>query len=130
MAFDPMAFDPMASDPMAFDSMVAEPIYKGATRPPTIFGVPLLAFLLLAGCSFLAGMYLLVYVSALGTAAVAAVALALLAWMRGITRKDDQRLAQALIAAKLALQCPNRRFWRCRSYSPLAYRGARDAWRH
>lgn len=107
--------------------IVAEPIYKGATRPPTFFGVPLVPFLLVAGSGFLAGMYLLVYVSVAWTGAVAAIALAALVWMRTLTRRDDQRLRQALLAARLATACPNRRFWRCRSYSPLAYRGGRHA---
>jgi len=111
------------------DRVPVEPIYKGATRPPTIFGVPLAPFLLVAGSHFLLGMYLMVYASAAWTGVVAAVALPLLLWMRLITKKDDQRLRQVLLAAKLALACPNRRFWRCRSYSPLVCRSNRDAWR-
>jgi len=114
---------------MVEDRIAAEPIYKGATRPPTIFGVPLAPFLLVAGGAFLVGMYLMVYASIAWAGIAAAVALPLLAWMRMITKRDDQRLRQAQLAAKLALACPNRRFWQCRSYSPLLYRGGRDAWR-
>jgi type IV secretory pathway VirB3-like protein len=119
----------MDQAPTLFDPVPLEPIYKGATRPPTIFGVPLLAFLLVTGSSFLAGMYLLVYASAAGTAAVAVAALSVIVWMRAITKKDDQRLRQVLLAAKLAIGCPNRRLWRCRSYAPFVLRGGRDAWR-
>jgi type IV secretion system protein VirB3 len=114
---------------MRDDRIAAEPIYKGATRPPMIFGVPLTPFLLVAGSGFLVGMYLMVYASAAWASLAAGVALPLLAWMRTITKKDDQRLRQGQLAAKLALACPNRRFWRCRSYSSLVYRGGRDAWR-
>jgi type IV secretory pathway VirB3-like protein len=107
----------------------SEPIYKGATRPSSIFGVPLVPFLMVSGASFLAGMYLLVYASALWAIAVAGLAVSALAWMRVLTKKDDQRLRQVLLAGRLATTCPNRHFWRCRSYSPLVYRGSRDAWR-
>ena len=111
------------------DLVPVEAIYKGATRPPTIFGVPLVPFLLVAASHFLVGMYLLVYGSAMWTGVVAAVGLPLFLWMRLVTKKDDQRLRQVLLAAKLALACPNRHFWQCRSYSPFAYWGGRDAWR-
>jgi type IV secretory pathway VirB3-like protein len=114
---------------METDAIAVEAIYKGATRPPTIFGVPLVPFLLVAGVGFLAGMYLLVYASVAWTAVVAGGALSVMLWMRGLTRRDDQRLRQALLAARLAIACPNRHFWRCRSYSPFALRGSRDAWR-
>jgi len=109
--------------------MNAEAIYKGATRPPTIFGVPLVPFLLVGASGFLSGMYLLIYGSIAWTGVVGGVVLPLFLWMRLLTGKDDQRLRQMLLAARLALACPNRRFWTCRSYSPLVYRGNRDAWR-
>jgi len=112
------------------DSLIAEePIYKGATRPPMVFGVPLLPFLFVAGSGFLTGMYLMVYLSVAWTLVALGLALCVLVWMRSLTRKDDQRLRQALIAARLAIACPNRGFWRCRSYSPTALRGGSDAWR-
>jgi len=106
-----------------------EAIYKGATRPPTVFGVPLVPFLLVAASGFLLAMYLMVYASGAWAGIVAGLVLPLYFWMRLVTKKDDQRLRQVLLSAKLALICPNRRFWMCRSYSPLVYRGGRDAWR-
>lgn len=114
---------------MLEDRIAAEPIYKGATRPPTIFGVPLMPFLVVAGSGFLGGMYLMVYASIAWASVVAALVFPLFLWMRMVTKKDDQRLRQFLLAAKLALACPNRHFWRCRSYSCIVYRGSRDAWR-
>ena len=95
--------------------ILSEPIYKGATRPPMIFGVPLAAFLLVSGGGFLLGMYLLVYASAVWMAMAVGAALAAVLWMRGLTKRDDQRLRQVLLAARLATACPNRGFWRARS---------------
>ncbi|SPE27246.1 Type IV secretory pathway VirB3 family protein [Burkholderiales bacterium] len=114
---------------MLEDRVAAEPIYKGATRPPTIFGVPLMPLLLVAGGGFLAGMYLLVYATIAWAALVAGAVFPLLLWMRMVTKRDDQRLGQILLTIRLALACPNRHFWQCRSYSSLVYRGSRDAWR-
>jgi len=111
------------------ERIAVEPIYKGATRPPTIFGVPLIAFLVVAGIGFLAGMYLLVYASGAWAGLIAGLVLPLFLWMRLVTKKDDQRLRQVMLAAKLAVGCANRHFWTCRSYSALVYRGGRDAWR-
>ena len=112
------------------ESVIAtEPIYKGATRPPMVFGVPLVAFLFVAGCGFLVGMYLMVYLSVAWMAVSAGLTLHALLWMRSLTRKDDQRLRQAFIAARLMFGCPNRGFWQCRSYSAVVLRGGRDAWR-
>jgi type IV secretion system protein VirB3 len=111
------------------EHIAVEPIYKGATRPPTIFGVPLVPFLLVAASGFLAGIYLLVYTSGAWAGVVAGFVLPLILWMRLITKKDDQRLRQVMLAAKLSLGCPNRHFWTCRSYSPVVYQGGRDAWR-
>jgi len=111
------------------ERIAVEPIYKGATRPPTIFGVPLVPFLLVAASGFLAGMYLLVYSNGAWAGVVTGFVLPLFFWMRLITKKDDQRLRQVMLAVKLALGCPNRHFWMCRSYSAFVYRGGRNAWR-
>jgi type IV secretory pathway VirB3-like protein len=93
-----------------------------------VLGVPLVPFLLVAGGGFLAGMYLLVFVSAVGTAAAGAVVVLVLFWMRGLTRRDDQRLRQVVLVLRLMVVCRNRVFWRCRSYSPFVMRGGRDGW--
>jgi hypothetical protein len=45
--------------------------------------------------------------------------------MRMATRKDDQRVRQLLIAARLNWWCGTRSLWKCRSYSPIDYREGR-----
>jgi type IV secretory pathway VirB3-like protein len=93
-----------------------------------VLGVPLVPFLLVAGGGFLAGMYLLVLVSAVGMAVSGVVIVLVLFWMRGLTRRDDQRLRQVFLVLRLMVVCRNRAFWRCRSYSPFVIRGVRDGW--
>ena len=108
--------------------MQAEAIYKGATRPAMKMGIPLVPLVVLFGT----GMLLILWVGALVTWWAAPVVLMAigpaLAWMRVVTRKDDQRFRQMFVAAKLRIHDRNRRFWRSRSYAPYLFRGTRDAW--
>lgn len=108
--------------------MHAEAIYKGATRPAMKLGVPLVPLVVLAGTAMLLVMWGGILLSGWLAAAVVLATLPVLLWMRFVTRRDDQRFRQMFVAAKLRLRDRNRRFWRARSYAPVAYRGARDAW--
>ena len=105
-----------------------EAIYKGATRPAMKFGIPLVPLVILFGT----GMLLIMWGGALLSWWIALAVLVsfvpVLAWMRFVTRKDDQRFRQIFVAAKLRVHDRNRRFWHARSYAPNLYRGARDAW--
>jgi len=107
--------------------MQAEAIYKGATRPAMKMGIPLIPLVVLFGT----GMLLILWVGTLLTWWIVPVVLAAfvpaLAWMRFVTRKDDQRFRQMFVALKLRIHDRNRRFWRSRSYAPYLYRSAKDA---
>jgi type IV secretion system protein VirB3 len=100
--------------------MQAEAIYKGATRPAMKMGIPLVPLVVLFGT----GMLLILWVGTLLTWWIVPVVLAAfvpaLAWMRFVTRKDDQRFRQMFVALKLRIHDRNRRFWRSRSYSPVS----------
>ena len=77
--------------------MRAEAIYKGATRPAMKLGVPLKPLVALVGSGMLLTMWAGVLVSwGIGLSVAAAVLPALL-WMRLITVRDDQRLAQFVL---------------------------------
>ena len=108
--------------------MQAEAIYKGATRPAMKLGIPLVPLVILFG----GGMLMIMWIGPLLTWWIVPVVLATfaptLAWMRFVTRKDDQRFRQIFLAMKLRLHDHNRRLWHARSYAPTLYRGARDAW--
>ena len=109
--------------------MQAEAIYKGATRPAMKMGIPLVPLVVLFGT----GMLLVLWVGTLLTWWMVPIVLVafvpVLAWMRFVTRKDDQRFRQMFVALKLRIHDRNRRFWRSRSYSPYLYRSTTDAWR-
>ena len=108
--------------------MQAEAIYKGATRPAMKMGIPLVPLVVVFGT----GMLLILWVGTLVTWWILPIVLAAfvpaLAWMRFVTRKDDQRFRQMFVALKLRLHDRNHAFWRSRSYSPYLYRSAKDGW--
>jgi type IV secretion system protein VirB3 len=109
-------------------AMQAEAIYKGATRPAMKLGIPLVPLVVLFGTALLlilwCGLLLSWWIALVVVLAFAPT----LAWMRWVTRKDDQRFRQMFVATKLRWHDRNRRLWAARSYAPNLYRGARDAW--
>ena len=107
-----------------------ETVFKGATRPPMKFGVPLVPLVVLLLPGFVAGMWLSTMLDwrfapvIFGSLAIAYV------WMRVVTNHDDQRLMQIALKLRLSLRNPNRVLRNgARSYAPVAYRGAPNVWR-
>ncbi len=105
-----------------------EAIYKGATRPAMKFGIPLVPLVVLFGAGMLVVVWGGLLVSWWIAAAVVVAIAPVLAWMRLVTRHDDQRFRQLFVATKLRLHDRNHRLWNARSYTPNLYRGVRDAW--
>lgn len=107
-----------------------ETIFKGATRPPTKWGVPLVMLVLVIMPLGLLSMYLFILVNWRAGVAAITVAAGVYVWMRWITGKDDQRLLQALLKLKLTWRNPNRVLrGGVRSYAPISYKGGRNEWR-
>ena len=104
--------------------MQAEAIYKGATRPPMKFGVPLVPLVILVGTGILVTIWGAVLVSWWVAPVVITTAAPTFAWMRFVTRRDDQRFRQMFLALKLRSRDRNQAFWNSRSYAPYPYRGA------
>jgi type IV secretion system protein VirB3 len=108
--------------------MQAEAIYKGATRPAMLLGIPLVPLVVLFGGGMLLIMWGGTLISWWIALAVLLSFVPALAWMRFVTSKDDQRFRQMFVAMKLRWCDHNQRFWCARSYAPTLYRGACDAW--
>jgi type IV secretion system protein VirB3 len=106
---------------------MGEPIYKGATRPAMLLGIPLVPLVVLFGVALLLAMWGGALVSWWVAVGVALLLVPALLWMRTVTAKDDQRFRQVFVALKLRLHDRNQRLWQARSYAPTLYRGARDA---
>ncbi len=104
-----------------------EAIYKGATRPALLFGVPLVPAVLVGGLGILSMSYSLVLTRSIFMAIAVAAAVAM-GWvsMVVVTRRDDQRLMQYLLRWRLRQARGSRRVWGALSYSAGAVRGMRD----
>lgn len=100
-----------------------DPIYKGCTSPSTIFGVPLLPFILgalvigqLTVLSFyFLGLHVAVVFLTLGCFAFG--------WARKVSTNDEHRLLQYLMKGRMrGRQASARKFWGAVSFSPLPVR--------
>jgi type IV secretion system protein VirB3 len=108
--------------------MAADRVFKGATRPALLFGVPVVSLVLVEGCLFLIALWL--YLLASGTAAAVVGVLVTVAWvaMRIETRKDDQRLHQLGLKVRLRLRgflSGSWSYWNSATSSPLPRQGSR-----
>ena len=107
-----------------------ETVYKGATRPPMKFGVPLVPLVVLLLPGFIIGMWLSTMVSWQFAPVIFGALAVAYGWMRFTTYRDDQRLTQMVLNLKLALRNPNRVLRSgARSYAPVVCCGGRDVWR-
>lgn len=106
-----------------------EAIYKGATRPAMKWGVPLMGLVGVIAPTFLLTLWAGSLISPWSFVVGFAVGVGAFLWMRQVTAKDDQRLAQRVTAVKLTLTNRNRALFGMRSYGAYRSDGARDAWR-
>lgn len=107
-----------------------EPIFKGATRPPMKWGVPLMFTVGLLIPTFIATIWVGYLVSYWVAPLPPLLGGGAFFWMRAICARDDQRLYQRLKAFKLNRLNRGRVLYEgLRSYSPYRSRSAIDAWR-
>ncbi len=95
-------------------------IYKGCTRPPLLWGVPLLPLVMILMPGMLVGIVGLAYFLPMSLAALL-VSVSAWAWMRAVTKKDDQRLLQIFLRLRLRSRQKNSGFWGCAAYAPIVY---------
>ena len=81
--------------------------------------VPLVPFLSVSGGFMLLGMWSYYLVSGYATLLLGMVYVPVYMTMRAITRKDDQRLRQLLLRARMRLRHANRPMWGALSFSPI-----------
>jgi type IV secretory pathway VirB3-like protein len=94
--------------------MAADRVFKGATRPAVLLGVPIVPLVLVEGTLFLLALWLFLLVSGFAALVVAALGVLALLIMRLQTREDDQRLRQLGLKARLRSRSTwlgNHRHW-------------------
>jgi type IV secretion system protein VirB3 len=105
---------------MATVKLQQDMIYKGCTRPPLLWGVPLLPLIMVLMPGMLVGMVGLAYFLPMSLVAIF-VSLTAWIWMRAVTKKDDQRLLQIFLRLRLRSRQKNTRYWGCAAYAPIVY---------
>jgi type IV secretion system protein VirB3 len=95
-----------------------DPVFKGCTRPAMLWGVPLVAFLLIGGGMLIPAIWALLASPPLGVA-ILFLMIPVFVVMRVITRHDDQRLAQYLLRVRMGFRQGNRRVWGVHAYVPV-----------
>ena len=96
-------------------------IFKGATRPAMMAGVPVVPFILVVGAHILAGMWGMILLGFFMAAAVALSCVTCVLVMRYISSQDDQRLLQHMLVIRGFPAKRNLLHWGAKSYSASKY---------
>jgi type IV secretion system protein VirB3 len=96
-----------------------DPFFKGCTKPAMFAQVPLIPMLTVTGVFLVLAMWTLIFGSAYLALFLIMVYLPIYAAMRAMSRKDDQRLHQMMLRARMRTRHRNRTVWGAISYCPL-----------
>jgi type IV secretion system protein VirB3 len=100
-----------------------DPFFRGCTRPAMLLGVPLLPMVVLTLACALAGVWLAYLFTTYALLGAALIYVPLVLEMRALTKKDDQRLRQLWLRARMRwLHWSSRLRWGAYSYSPHNYK--------
>lgn len=97
-------------------------IFKGATRPAMVMGIPLLPLVVVGLVGVLLTMWGLQIFGWMAAVVVLLSTGLALAVMRIISKSDDQKLNQLLLRLQSWPARRNSRYWGAQSSSPIAYR--------
>jgi type IV secretion system protein VirB3 len=98
-----------------------DPVFKGCTRPAMLWGVPLVAFLLVVGGMLLPAIWALLASPPVGVG-ILFLMIPVFVTMRTVTKRDDQRLAQLALRLRMKLMQRNRAFWGAHAYAPIRFK--------
>jgi type IV secretion system protein VirB3 len=100
-----------------------DPIFKGCTRPAMFAGVPMIPFLLITGSFMILAVWAFYLLSPYVSLFLGIIYIPICMTMRQITKKDDQRLHQMLMRARMRCrQRTNQALWGAASYSPIRFK--------
>mgnify|MGYP003438997624 FL=1 len=86
-------------------------------------GVPTLPLILICGLTLLLSVWSFYFVSGYVSLFMVLMAIPVVVTMRGITKKDDQRLRQVMMRARMRLRhLASRATWGAISYGPLKFK--------
>jgi type IV secretion system protein VirB3 len=98
--------------------MTRHPFFRGCTKPPMVWGVPLVPFVAAAGTYALLALWSFVYSIPPVTIAISMVFAVVYLWMRDTSRKDEHRLGQRMLRWRLRGRNRNQKHWGTASLAP------------
>ncbi len=96
-------------------------IFKGATRPATMAGVPVVPFILVVGLHILIGMWAVILVGFFVATGIALSCVICVLAMRHISSQDDQRLLQYMLVIRGFPAKRNLHHWGAKSFAATRY---------
>lgn len=100
-----------------------DPLYKGATAPSLIFGVPLVPLVIMTGVFAQAALLGFVFGGLGPLVLIGMLYLVAFREAKRISKADDQRLMQMMLRARMRIsQRPTKKLWGAVSFSPLGKR--------
>jgi type IV secretion system protein VirB3 len=96
-------------------------IFKGATRPAMMMGVPIVPLILVAGIDMLLAVWSIVLLTPFCAFVILAGGLLAIFLLRYISSQDDQRLSQYILRWKNVGGRRTTRYWGAHSLSPIDF---------
>jgi type IV secretion system protein VirB3 len=99
-----------------------DPVFKGATRPAMMLGMPVVPAILVVGVHILIAMWMLIAHQLMLVVLIATSCAICIVLMRYITTQDDHRLNQYLLWVKSTALRRNANYWGSGTLSPTEYK--------
>lgn len=96
-------------------------IFKGATRPAMMAGVPIVPFILTVGIHIILAMWAMMFINLFVSFVILMTCVLCVFGLRYISSQDDQRLNQYLLRMKSVAGRRNADHWGAHSISPTDY---------
>ena len=101
--------------------MERDPIFKGATRPAMMAGVPIVPFILVVGVHLMLAMWAIQLISFFVGFVILMTGVLSVFVLRHISSQDNQRLNQYLLRMKSTAGRRNHSHWHAHSVSPVDF---------
>lgn len=98
-----------------------DPIFKGATRPAMVLGIPLLPLIICSMSGLVLSIWALLLIGGIFCILILGTTFSLLVYMRFICKLDDQKLHQIILQLQSKKAKQNFNYWACKSSSPIHY---------
>jgi type IV secretion system protein VirB3 len=101
-------------------------IFKGATRPAMMLGVPIIPFILVAGVVLVLAMWSMLLVGIFTSFVFLSIGAVVILILRYVSSQDDQRLNQYLLRFRDIGFRKNTPHWNAHSMSPIDFTKRQD----